>query len=102
MNKMKLPNRIDLLRAFVQNINTEKKVLMLDNGTELSYDKLVLAVGSKPNKFGWPGQDLEAVQGLYSYQDLESMEKYSPTTKRAVIVGGGLIGVEMAEFCTSK
>lgn len=95
-------NRINLLKAFVQNINTEKKTLKLDNGTDLTYDKLVLAVGSKPNKFGWPGQDLDAVQGLYSYQDLESMEKYSSTTKRAVIVGGGLIGVEMAEMFLSK
>lgn len=95
-------NRIDLLRAYVQKINTAEKTLTLDNGTDLGYDKLVLAVGSKPNKFGWPGQDLDAVQGLYSYQDLESMEKYSPTTKRAVIVGGGLIGVEMAEMFLSR
>ncbi|MGB0887248.1 MAG: NAD(P)/FAD-dependent oxidoreductase [Vicingaceae bacterium] len=95
-------NRIDLLKAFVQHIDAKNKTLKLDNGTVLAYDKLVLAVGSKPNKFGWPGQDLEAVQGLYSYQDLESMEKYSPTTKRAVIVGGGLIGVEMAEMFLSR
>lgn len=95
-------NRIDLLRAYVQKINTAEKTLTLDNGTDLGYDKLVLAVGSKPNKFGWPGQDLDAVQGLYSYQDLEAMEKYSPTTKRAVIVGGGLIGVEMAEMFLSR
>ena len=95
-------NRINLLRAFVQNIDPHKKELKLNNGTTLAYDKLVLAVGSKPNKFGWPGQDLDAVQGLYSYQDLERMEKYSPTTKRAVIVGGGLIGVEMAEMFLSR
>ncbi len=95
-------NKIDLLKAYVQSINTEKKQLKLNNGTDLSYDKLILAVGSTPNKFGWPGQDLKAVQGLYSYQDLESMEEYSPTTKRAVIVGGGLIGVEMAEMFLSR
>jgi len=44
-------NRIDLLRAYVQKINTAEKTLTLDNGTDLGYDKLVLAVGSKPNKF---------------------------------------------------
>jgi NADH oxidase (H2O2-forming) len=95
-------NKIDLLKAYVQDIDTQNKQLKLANGTDLSYDKLILAVGSKPNKFGWPGQDLKAVQGLYSYQDLESMEKYSPTTQRAVIVGGGLIGVEMAEMFLSR
>ncbi|PCJ00666.1 MAG: FAD-dependent oxidoreductase [Flavobacteriales bacterium] len=95
-------NRIELLNAYVQNIDTQKKQLNLANGNQICYDKLILAVGSKPNKFGWPGQDLKAVQGLYSYQDLEAMEKYSPTTKRAVIVGGGLIGVEMAEMFLSR
>ncbi|MBL4594199.1 MAG: NAD(P)/FAD-dependent oxidoreductase [Flavobacteriales bacterium] len=95
-------NKIGLLKAYVQTIDTQNKQLKLDNGTGLSYDKLILAVGSKPNKFGWPGQNLKAVQGLYSYQDLESMEEYSPTTKRAVIIGGGLIGVEMAEMFLSR
>jgi NADPH-dependent 2,4-dienoyl-CoA reductase/sulfur reductase-like enzyme len=95
-------NNINLLRAFVEDIDTQNKQLKLNNGTDLTYDKLILAVGSKPNKFGWPGQDLKAVQGLYSYQDLELMEKYSPTTKRAVIIGGGLIGVEMAEMFLSR
>jgi NADH dehydrogenase FAD-containing subunit len=36
--------------------------------------------------------------GLYSKQDLENLEKWAPTTKRAVIVGGGLIGIELAEM----
>ncbi len=70
-----------------------------------TYDKLVIATGSKPNKFGWPGQDLEGVQGLYSKQDLENLEKYAPNKnvcKRAVIVGGGLIGIEMAEMLRSR
>ena len=95
-------NKINLVRGFVEHIDTEKKALKLSEGNTMRYDQLVLAVGSKSNKFGWPGQDLEAVQGLYSYQDLETMEKYSPTTKRAVIVGGGLIGVEMAEMFLSR
>lgn len=95
-------NKIDLLKAYVQTIDTKNKHLKLDNGADLAYDKLILAVGSKPNKFGWPGQDLKAVQGLYSYQDLTSMEEYSSTTKRAIIIGGGLIGVEMAEMFLSR
>ena len=63
---------------------------------------MVLALGSSPNKFGWPGQDLEGVRGLYSYQDLEYMEEHSPGLEQAVIVGGGLIGIEMAEMFHSR
>ncbi len=95
-------NKIELLRDFVQEIDTNNKCLKLLKGNDLIFDKLIIAVGSKPNKFGWPGQDLKAVQGLYFAQDLETMESYSSTTKHAVIVGGGLIGVEMAEMFMSR
>ncbi|MCH2043849.1 MAG: NAD(P)/FAD-dependent oxidoreductase [Saprospiraceae bacterium] len=98
-----IKNRIDLLRAYVEQIDTRNKTLYLkDKQTTLHYDKLIIATGSSPNKFGWPGQDLEAVQGMYSYQDLEGMERYSKGLKRAVIVGGGLIGIEMAEMFHSR
>ena len=92
-------NRINLLQDRVEAIDVEAKILALEKTGTMSFDKLILATGSKPNKFGWPGQDLKAVQGLYTYQDLESMEAATDATlKRAVIVGGGLIGIEMAEM----
>lgn len=98
-------NRIDLLNAYVEKVNHENKTLVLKNGSSISYDKLIIATGSKPNKFGWPGQDLKGVQGLYSKQDLEKLEENAPNhkvCKRAVIVGGGLIGIEMAEMLRSR
>ena len=98
-------NKIDLKEGFVDNISTDKKVLNFSNGESLSYDKLIIATGSKPNKFGWPGQDLDGVMGMYHKQDLEKLEKYAPdnkTCKRAVIVGGGLIGIELAEMLRSR
>jgi len=91
-------NRIDLKFDRVEDIKTDVKELVMKSGSSITYDKLILAVGSKPNKFGWPGQDLLGVQGLYSFQDLESIEENSKNAKRAVIVGGGLIGVELAEM----
>lgn len=95
-------NRIDLLEAYVTKIDAEGYTLHLEGGKTLTYDKLILATGSKPNKFGWPGQDLPGVQGLYSYQDLQTLEQNSKNAKRAVIVGGGLIGVELAEMLLTR
>ncbi|HFA47931.1 MAG TPA: NAD(P)/FAD-dependent oxidoreductase [Bacteroidetes bacterium] len=95
-------NRIELLRAYVEKVETATKKLTFDDGKEMAYDKLIIACGSKPNKFGWPGQELDGVQGLYSFQDLEGMEYYSEDLQRAVIVGGGLIGLEMAEMFHSR
>lgn len=91
-------NRIELLRGYVERIDFEQKTLHFHGSNDLVYDKLLLAVGSEPNKFGWPGQDLKGVRGLYSYQDLAYMEDHSDDLERAVIVGGGLIGIEMAEM----
>ena len=91
-------NRIQLVYDHVEQIDTTNQSLKLKAGAPISYDKLIIAVGSKSNKFGWPGQDLNAVGGLYDLRDLEEMEKYSEGLNRAVIVGGGLIGIEMAEM----
>ena len=98
-------NRIELVNAYVESVNHSEKKLHLKGDSDISYDKLIIATGSKPNKFGWPGQDLKGVQGLYSKQDLEGVEKYAPNNKickRAVIVGGGLIGIELAEMLRSR
>jgi NAD(P)H-nitrite reductase large subunit len=95
-------NRIDIKNAFIETINFEAKTLLTKTGEEISYDKLVIATGSKPNKFGWPGQDLKGVQGLYSKQDVELMEENTKGVTDAVIIGGGLIGIEMAEMLNSR
>ncbi|MBD3864064.1 NAD(P)/FAD-dependent oxidoreductase [Olleya marilimosa] len=98
-------NRIDLKKGFVNTVDTDNKTLHFAEGDTISYDKLVIATGSKPNKFGWPGQDLKGVQGLYSKQDLDNMQQTAPDNKvckHAVIVGGGLIGIEMAEMLNSR
>jgi NADH oxidase (H2O2-forming) len=95
-------NRIDLKKAYVEKVDTDNKILHFSQGDKMQYDKLIIASGSTSNKFGWPGQDLKRVHGMYSFQDLEAMEKYSPDLKKAVIVGGGLIGIEMAEMFHSR
>jgi len=95
-------NQIDLVRAYVDKVDFDTKTLELDNGKHIIYDDLILATGSKSNKFGWPGQDLKGVQGLYNYQDLESMEAGTKGIEHAVVIGGGLIGVEMVEMLQSR
>jgi NAD(P)H-nitrite reductase large subunit len=95
-------NEIDLCRGYVKKIDTDLKAVFLEDGQKFTYDKLLIATGSKSNKFGWPGQDLPGVQGLYSYQDLELMDENTKGIQRAVIVGGGLIGIEVSEMLQSR
>ena len=89
---------ITLKKAWVTEIDSTHKTITCDDHKTLQYDKLILATGSISNKFGWPGQDLKGVQGLYNLQDLETLEAEAKNAKNAVIVGGGLIGIELAEM----
>ena len=95
-------NNIDLLKAEVTQIKADEKIIVLASGQHLSYSSLVLATGSTPNKFGWKGQDLNGVQGLYTKQDLEQLTANTPNIEQAVVVGGGLIGIELAEMLHSR
>ena len=95
-------NRIDLKNGFVENVDAKNKLVHFSDNTTLNYDKLVIATGSKPNKFGWKGENLNGVLGLYHKQDLEKLEILAQTCKHAVIVGGGLIGIELAEMLLSR
>lgn len=95
-------NRIDLVHNFVEKVDFERKEIHLKSSESIIYDNLIIATGSQSNKFGWPGQDLEGVSGLYSIQDLEYIEKTTQNIKNATIVGGGLIGIELAEMLVSR
>ncbi|MFI8377236.1 NAD(P)/FAD-dependent oxidoreductase [Leeuwenhoekiella sp. NPDC079379] len=104
-DKFWVKNRITLKNAYVENVDATNQTLILAGGEKLTYDKLILATGSIPAKYGWEGQDLNGVQGLVSKQDLEQLEKTAPNNQicpKAVIVGGGLIGVEMAEMLHTR
>lgn len=95
-------NNFQLIRAHVIFIDTDNQVIELDDHRLLHYDQLVIATGSKSNKLGWPGQDLKGVQGLYSKPDLDLMEQNTKDISHAVVVGGGLIGIEMVEMLASR
>ncbi len=98
-------NKIDLKKAFVERVDTQSQILYLDQDEKITYDILILATGSVPAKYGWEGQDLNGVQGLVSKQDLELLEQNAPNNQvcpKAVIIGGGLIGVELAEMLHTR
>ncbi|MGY6522771.1 MAG: NAD(P)/FAD-dependent oxidoreductase [Mongoliitalea sp.] len=95
-------NRIELKKTWITSIDTQNQQLISDQGEQIPYGTLIIATGSKPLTIGWPGENLQGVQGLYSLQDLESMEANTQGIQRAVVVGGGLIGIEMAEMLQSR
>jgi NAD(P)H-nitrite reductase large subunit len=95
-------NKMKQVYGVVDEIDAENQKVCLDNGSVLHYDKLVLALGSQPKSLGLDEFKLEGIQGFYSLQDLEKLQDSAKKIKHASIIGGGLIGVELAEMFVSR
>ena len=95
-------NRLELIMDWVMHVDFIQEKILLKSGSQIHYDVLVIATGSKPITLNWKGKDLEQVQCFYSLQDLRLMERNTRDAHRSVVVGGGLIGIEMAEMLLSR
>lgn len=91
-------NRIQLFagEAVVQ-IDTEAKRVVSDNGRIVDYDELIIATGSKSFILPIPGADKQGVTGFRDIQDCEMMLASSQKSEKAVVIGGGLLGLEAAK-----
>ncbi len=95
-------NRIQLVKDHVTSIEIKDKKVLLQKGASINYDKLVIATGSVSNKPNFTGINLSGVQSLYGIPDLQLMNENTKGIKSAVMIGGGLIGIEMTEMLLSR
>ena len=90
---------VELKIAEVVSIDREKKKCRISDGTEVIFEKLVLATGSKPVVPAWlKGADLDNVYTIpkdKSYLDI--MKKKLDACRKVIVIGGGFIGVEMSD-----
>ena len=84
------------LDGMVTSLNPTSRTVMTAGGTQLSYDKLLLATGSKPRRLGVPGADLDGVYYLRNVEDSERLKIEFALAERVVIIGAGWIGLETA------
>ena len=91
--------KIERVNGRVVDLDADRGQVTLADGTPIDYDKLLLAVGAKPRMVPWKGLEEtdEGVVNFVSRQDREACEELTWSTDRAVVVGGGLIGVELVE-----
>ena len=77
-------------------IDRPRKHVYTEKGEVISYDRLILATGSKPFVPPIPGSDLKGVLSFRDIYAVNSMLDYCKTWKNAVVIGGGLLGLEAA------
>jgi NADPH-dependent 2,4-dienoyl-CoA reductase/sulfur reductase-like enzyme len=87
------------VRTNVEGIDAQKGLVYLSGGTSIPYDYLVMATGADAVRLDIPGKDLEGVCVIRNLMDTLKMKTYlnEGTCKKAVLIGGGYIGMEMCE-----
>ncbi len=80
----------------VIEINRSRKYVIAKDGTQAEYDRLLIATGSKPVIPDIPGKNLQGVISFRDIFDVNTMLEYSRSHKKAIVLGGGLLGLEAA------
>jgi CoA-dependent NAD(P)H sulfur oxidoreductase len=83
----------------VDDVDAQKGLLSLSDGSKLPYDYLVMATGADALRLDIPGKDLEGVHVIRNLMDTLKIKTYlsGGTCKKAVLIGAGYIGMEMCE-----
>lgn len=90
------------LRTEVSSLDAKTKRLKLKSGGELSFEKLIIATGARPRRLNVPGSQLKNLFHLRSMDDSKAIRAQSEQSKRAVVIGGGFIGMEVAAVLTQR
>lgn len=83
-------------QSIVKEIATKEKAVILENGAEINYDKLIIAAGSDSFKVPIPNADANQVFFLRTYDDALRIKEVLKEKKKIAVIGGGLLGLEAA------
>ncbi|TEB09848.1 Assimilatory nitrate reductase electron transfer subunit [Pelotomaculum propionicicum] len=88
---------INLIRGVrVHSVNHASSTVSFGEEKEASYDKLLVATGSRPVRLGVAGEELDGVFVLRSYDQAELISRCAAAANDAVVIGGGLVGLKAA------
>lgn len=96
-------NHIDVVLGHkAYKLDTANKTATLDDGTEIVYSKLLLAPGGKPIIPRMEGMGKAGIFNFLNLADAKKVEEYLPEVRRAVVIGGGLIGISATEALVKR
>ena len=96
-------NKVQLyLGLAAEKLNIENQKVYLSDNSELAFDKLVLATGSRVRYLDFPGSELNSIFYLRGLDDAEAIKKDLETSDNLVIIGAGYIGLEAAAIAAKK
>ena len=90
------------LQCEVISVDTKGKRLILGNGDEFRFEKLIIATGARPRTLNIPGSTLQNLFYLRSLNDSKTIRASADKARHAVVIGGGFIGMEVASVLAQK
>jgi 3-phenylpropionate/trans-cinnamate dioxygenase ferredoxin reductase subunit len=96
-------NKVQLyLGSSAKKLEIDNQKVYLSDNSELEFDKLVFATGSRVRNLDFPGSELKSIFYLRDLDDAEAIKKDLETSKNLVIIGAGYIGLEAAAIAAKK
>jgi 3-phenylpropionate/trans-cinnamate dioxygenase ferredoxin reductase subunit len=94
---------IDLrLNTLVVDVDPEGHVVETHEGEEISYDKLLLSMGGTPTQLPVDNSDAEGIHHFWTFQDARSIREHIEQADSSVVVGAGLLGIDLAAITAAQ
>ncbi len=90
------------LNTHVTRVNPGAHVVVTHDGTELSYDKLLIATGGTPTSLPVENADADGVHHFWTFEDARAIREHAEAAETGVVVGAGLLGIDLAAICGAQ
>jgi NAD(P)H-nitrite reductase large subunit len=94
---------IDLeLNTYVSGVDPEAKTVETREGDVYEYDKLLIATGGTPNQLPVENSDADGIHHFWTFQDARRIKEHTEEAEKGIIVGAGLLGLDLAAICGAQ
>jgi NAD(P)H-nitrite reductase large subunit len=94
---------IDLqLNTYVTRVDPDEQVVHTHEGDEHAYDKLLVATGGTPTQLPVENSDADGIDHFWTFEDARSIKRHAEDSEKGVVVGAGLLGIDLAAICAAQ
>ena len=94
---------IDLaLNTHVSGVDPDAKTVRVHGGDDIDYDKLLVATGGTPRQLPVDDSDAEGIHHFWTFQDARGIKQSAESAENGVVVGAGLLGLDLAAVCGAQ
>ena len=90
------------LNTVVTGVDTDGHVVRTHEGDEYEYDKLLIAAGGTPTQLPVDNSDADGIHHFWTFEDARDIKESASEAEKGVVVGAGLLGIDLAAICGAQ